>query len=72
MYHDRKNKKKRIFKQLVWINLLCFKLTFASPVERAMTAPKENNEENGVDLDGGDAGSIERALKIDIRIQAVM
>jgi len=52
--------------------LLCFKLTLERPVEKAMTTPKANKEENGVDLDGGDAGSSESALKIASRNHEVV
>lgn len=35
-----------------------------------MTAPKENSEENGVDLVGGETGINEQVLKMANRIQA--
>lgn len=53
-------------------HLLCFKLILASPVERDMTAPRENKEENGVVLEGGETGSNDNALKMASRNQAVM
>lgn len=37
-----------------------------------MTAPKANNDENGVDLDGGETGSNESALKMASKTQAVV
>jgi len=52
-------------------HLLCFKLILASPVENDMTEPKTNKEKKGVDLEGGEAGSKENALKMAIRTQAV-
>lgn len=53
-------------------DLLCFKLMLASPEAKAMTAPKANKDEKGVDLDGGEAGSNESALKMASRTQAVV
>lgn len=49
-----------------------FKLVFASPEAKAITAPKANNEENGVDLEGGDTGSNESVLKTASKPQAVV
>lgn len=54
------------------MDLLWFKLVFARPEAKAMTAPKENSDEKGVDLDGGETGSIASALKMANRIQAVV
>lgn len=51
--------------------LLWFKLIFASPVEKDITTPKANKEENGVDFDGGEAGSMERPLRIAMSNHAV-
>jgi len=42
----------------------------ASPVEKDMTAPKANNEEKGVDFEGGAIGSKYNALRTAIRAQA--
>jgi len=48
--------------------LLYFKLTLARPVERDITTPRANNEENREDF-AGDAGSIDRAFRIAIKNQ---
>lgn len=53
-------------------HLLYFKLTFARPVERDITMPRESKEEYLVDFDGGDKGRTERAFKIAIIIQLHM
>ncbi|TVU03308.1 hypothetical protein EJB05_51155, partial [Eragrostis curvula] len=45
-------------------------LTLASPVENDMTTPKANNEEKGVDFEGGAIGNKYKALRTAIRIQA--
>lgn len=37
-----------------------------------MTAPRQNKEENGVVLEGGETGSNDNALKMASRNQAVM
>lgn len=37
-----------------------------------MTAPRENKEENGVVLEGGETGRIDNALNMASRNQAVM
>lgn len=42
----------------------------ASPVEKDMTAPKANNEEKGVDLEGEAIGSKYNALRTDIKAKA--
>lgn len=49
---------------------MCFRLVLARPDAKAMTAPKLNNEEKGVDLEGGATGSNDNALKMASRIQA--
>jgi hypothetical protein len=54
------------------MNLLYFRLVFARPDAKAITAPSANIEENGVVLDGGDTGSTDSALKIASKIHAVM
>lgn len=51
-------------------DLLCFRLVFASPEAKAMTAPKANKDENGVVLEGGETGSNENTLKKASNIQA--
>lgn len=51
-------------------HLLCFKLILASPVEKDMTAPKANNEEKGVDFEGGAIGSKYNALRRAIKAKA--
>lgn len=55
---------------IVILNLLYFKLVFASPEANAMTTPKANNEEKGVLLEGGATGSMERDLKTASKTQA--
>jgi len=42
----------------------------ARPEAKAMTAPKAKREEKGVDLEGGEAGSSDNALKIASRTHA--
>jgi hypothetical protein len=39
-------------------------------VERDITAPRANREENGVDFEGGATGSRDNALRIAIRTNA--
>ena len=51
-------------------HLLCFKLILASPVEKDMTAPKANNDEKGVDFEGGATGSKYNALRTAIKAKA--
>ena len=52
------------------VYLLCFKLTLASPVDRAITAPKANIDEKGVDFDGGATGNKDSVLRVAIRTNA--
>lgn len=52
--------------------LLYFKLTFARPVERDITIPRDNNEEYFVDFGGGDSERIEKPFKMAIINQLTM
>lgn len=44
-------------------HLLYFKLTFARPVERDITIPRDSNEEYFVDFGGEDRERIDRVFK---------
>ena len=44
--------------------LLYFKLTFARPVERDITTPRDSNEENLLDFEGGDRERMDKALRM--------
>ena len=64
----------RLLNRETWLSshLLCFKLILASPVEKDITAPKANNEEKGVDFEGGAMGIRYNALRTAMRTQAAM
>lgn len=56
-------------KRIVDSHLLYFKLTLASPVDRDITKPSVSRVDERVVFDRGDAGRIDKKLKIAINIQ---